>query len=229
MYTNLDINTLFKNLYELNPLSYNHFKDIDIENLNYYLELRSLAFYSLDNNVNETLNYLSEAYKIYSNDYELFRIYGDYYLSLNKYDKAEEYFTKSLALNDSNYYSMYRLGLIFSQKQEYSKALIYLQKLSLIKKDMYFIHSEDFLMHIALCYYYTNNLTLAKKYFKKLRLINNNLHFIDIYLKNINYRLNGVNKKTIPISVISNPNYDDENILFKLFKNSKQKISLLFT
>lgn len=229
MYTNLDINILFKNLYELNPLSYSHLKDIDAENLNHYLELRSLAFYSLDNNINETLNYLSEAYKIYSNDYELFRIYGDYYLTLDKYDKAEKYFTKSLSLNDLNYYSMYRLGLIFSQRQEYSKALIYLEKLSLIKKDIYFIHSEEFLMEIALCYYYTNNLILAKKYFKKLRLINNSLHFIDIYLKNINYRLNGINKKAIPLSVISNPNYNDEHIFFKLFKNSKRKISLLFT
>ena len=61
----------FQNLYELNPLSYSHLKDIDDETLNHYLELRSLAFYSLDNNINETLNYLSEAYKIYSNDYEL--------------------------------------------------------------------------------------------------------------------------------------------------------------
>ena len=52
-------------------------------------------------------------------------------------------------------------------------------------KSNYFIHSEEFLMEIALCYYYTNNLNLAKKYFKKLRLINNSLHFIDIYLKNI--------------------------------------------
>ena len=229
MYTNLDINILFKNLYELNPLSYSHLKDIDDETLNHYLELRSLAFYSLDNNINETLNYLSEAYKIYSNDYEFFRIYGDYYLSLDKYDKAEKYFTKSLSLNDLDYYSMYRLGIIFSQRQEYSKALIYLEKLSLIKKDIYFIHSEEFLMEIALCYYYTNNLILAKKYFKKLRLINNSLHFIDIYLKNINYRLNGVNKKAIPISVISNPNYNDEHIFLKLFKNSKRKISLLFT
>lgn len=229
MYTNLDINILFKNLYELNPLSYSHLKDIDDETLNHYLELRSLAFYSLDNNINETLNYLSEAYKIYSNDYELFMIYGDYYLSLDKYDKAEKYFTKSLSLNDLDYYSMYRLGIIFSQRQEYSKALIYLEKLSLIKKGIYFIHSEEFLMEIALCYYYTNNLILAKKYFKKLRLINNSLHFIDIYLKNINYRLNGVNKKAIPISVISNPNYNDEHIFLKLFKNSKRKISLLFT
>lgn len=229
LYTNLNIDILFKNLYELHPLSYSHLKNINAENLDKYLKLRSLAFYSLDNNINETLNYLSEAYKIYDNDYELFRIYGDYFLSLKKYDKAAKYFTKSLSLNDLNYYCMYRLGLIFSQRHEYDKALIYLEKLSLIKKDVYFIHSEKFLMEIALCYYYTNNLLLAKKYFKKLRLINNSLHFIDIYLKNINYRLNGVNKKEIHISVISNPNYNDENIILKLFKNSKRKISLLFT
>ena len=228
LYTNLNIDILFKNLYELHPLSYSHLKNINAENLDKYLKLRSLAFYSLDNK-NETLNYLSEAYKIYDNDYELFRIYGDYFLSLKKYDKAAKYFTKSLSLNDLNYYCMYRLGLIFSQRHEYDKALIYLEKLSLIKKDVYFIHSEKFLMEIALCYYYTNNLLLAKKYFKKLSLINNSLHFIDIYLKNINYRLNGVNKKEIHISVISNPNYNDENIILKLFKNSKRKISLLFT
>lgn len=123
MYTNLDINILFKNLYELNPLSYSHLKDIDDETLNHYLELRSLAFYSLDNNINETLNYLSEAYKIYSNDYELFRIYGDYYLSLDKYDKAEKYFTKSLSLNDLDYYSMYRLGIIFLKDRNILKLL----------------------------------------------------------------------------------------------------------
>ena len=35
MYTNLDINILFKNLYELNPLSYSHLKDIDDETLNH--------------------------------------------------------------------------------------------------------------------------------------------------------------------------------------------------
>ena len=89
MYTNLDINILFKNLYELNPLSYSHLKDIDDETLNHYLELRSLAFYSLDNNINRAIIiYLKHTRFIPM--IMNFRIYGDYYLSLDKYDKAEK-------------------------------------------------------------------------------------------------------------------------------------------
>ena len=75
--------------------------------------------------------------------------------------KQKKYFTKSLSLNDLDYYSMYRLGIIFLKDRNILKLLSYLEKLSLIK-DIYFIHSEEFLMEIALCYYYTNNLILAK-------------------------------------------------------------------
>ena len=49
------------------------------------------------------------------------------------------------------------------------------------------------------------NLINAKKYFKKLLLLNPNLKFVNIYLKNINDRL--AHKKTpiLPISVIEDP------------------------
>lgn len=229
IYPNLNINVIYTELYNVIPLDYKHFKNISCQNLDKYLELRNLAFYSLNSNLNKTLEYLNNANVICSDDYELFRIYGDYYLTLGNLDLSQKYYSKALSFNNSNYYCIYRLGIINSKKRQYTKALSYLEQLSIAKKDFIFIHSEEFITEIALSYYYTKNLNAARKYFKKLKVINKNLNFIDIYLKNITYRLNGVNKKEINISVITNPDYSNEGILSKFLKHSKRKFSLLFT
>ena len=66
---------------------------------------------------------------------------------------------------------------------------------------------QDFLTKYGISFYYTNDLTNAKKYFKKLSKLNSNLTFVNLYLKNINDRLSGKKKSPIPVDVITNPDY----------------------
>lgn len=52
---------------------------------------------------------------------------ADNYVSLDSYDKAEKACQRALKLNEKSYTAKYILGFIFSQKQEWAKAITYLK------------------------------------------------------------------------------------------------------
>ena len=73
------------------------------------------------------------------------------------------------------------------------------------------LYSKDFLLHCAICTYYTNDLTTSKKYFEKLSKLAPNIDFIKIYLCNIDLRLNKKTRKVIDIKTLNTTNTPSPN------------------
>lgn len=216
IYPTLKIDYLFNRLYLNEPLSYDSLKDIDSINLEEYIELRSLAYNLVNSYSNDAEEYLNSALKLYNKDFELYKLFGQYYSNNKSYNSAIENFKIVLFLKNDDYYSICSLALLLTKIENYEEALYYLNKSVNTTAGSMLLDNEDFLTKYAISFYYTNNLKNAKKYFKKLFKLNSNLTFVSIYLKNINDRLCGKNKAPIPVEAITNPNYSISKTKTKL-------------
>ena len=212
IYPTLKIDYLFNKLYFNEILSYDSLKDISSDVLEEYIEIRSLAYDLLSKDSNDVEEYLNQALSLYDKDFELYKLFGQYYLNKNLYCAAIRNFKIAISLKDDDYYSICSLALLLTKIEEYKEALYYLNKSVNTPAGSMLLDNEDFLTKYAISFYYTNDLINAKKYFKKLYKINSDLKFINIYLKNINDRLSGKKRKVIPVIAISDSNYSTSNL-----------------
>lgn len=230
IYPNLKIDFLFNKLYLNETLSYDFLESIEPNNLEEYIDLRSLSYDLVITNSKDADEYLNKALKLYDKDFELYKLYGQYYSNNNLYTKAIQSFKTVLSFKDDDYYSICSLAVLLIKVENYKEALYYLEKSVNTPAGSMLLDNEDFLTKYSISFYYTNNLSSAKIYFKKLYKLNPKLNFIDVYLKNINDRLCGKNKDIIPINVLTNPdcfayNFKDKTKnkfvnIFNLFKHS---------
>ena len=207
IYPNLKIDYLFDRLSFNETLSYDSLKDINSNVLEEYIELRSIAYDLVASGSNDAEYYLNKALELYSKDFELYKLFGQYYSNNKSYHIAITNFKLVLSFKDDDYYSICSLALLLTKIENYEEALYYLNKSVNTTAGSMLLDNEDFLTKYAISFYYTNDLTNAKKYLKKLSKLNPNLTFVNLYLKNINDRLSGKKKLPIPIDVIANPNY----------------------
>ena len=207
IYPNLKIDYLFDRLSFNETLSYDSLKDINSNVLEEYIELRSIAYDLVASGSNDAEYYLNKALELYSKDFELYKLFGQYYSNNKSYHIAITNFKLVLSFKDDDYYSICSLALLLTKIENYEEALYYLNKSVNTTAGSMLLDNEDFLTKYAISFYYTNDLTNAKKYLKKLSKLNPKLTFVNLYLKNINDRLSGKKKLPIPIDVISNPNY----------------------
>ncbi len=225
IYPSLKIDILFNKLYLSEPLSYDCLNNIDSNNLEEYIDLRSFAYDLINTNSKDAEEYLNKALKIYNQDFELYKLFGQYYLNNKLYSKSIENFEIALSLKDDDYYSICSLALLLTKVEKYKDALYYLNKSVNTPAGSMLLDNEDFLTKYAISFYYTNNLTNAKKYFKKLYKLNSNLKFINLYLKNINDRLSGKKREVIPIDALKDPNYSTS----KFTNKTKNKLLNIVT
>ncbi len=225
IYPSLKIDILFNKLYLSEPLSYDCLNNIDTNNLEEYIDLRSFAYDLINTNSKDAEEYLNKALKIYNQDFELYKLFGQYYLNNKLYSKSIENFEIVLSLKDDDYYSICSLALLLTKVENYKDALYYLNKSVNTPAGSMLLDNEDFLTKYAISFYYTNNLTNAKKYFKKLYKLNSNLKFINLYLKNINDRLSGKKREVIPIDALKDPNYSTS----KFTNKTKNKLLNIVT
>ena len=225
IYPSLKIDILFNKLYLSEPLSYDCLNNIDTNNLEEYIDLRSFAYDLINTNSKDAEEYLNKALKIYNQDFELYKLFGQYYLNNKLYSKSIENFEIVLSLKDDDYYSICSLALLLTKVENYKDALYYLNKSVNTPAGSMLLDNEDFLTKYAISFYYTNNLTNAKKYFKKLYKLNPNLKFINLYLKNINDRLSGKKREVIPIDALKDPNYSTS----KFTNKTKNKLLNIVT
>ena len=225
IYPSLKIDILFNKLYLSEPLSYDCLNNIDSNNLEEYIDLRSFAYDLINTNSKDAEEYLNKALKIYNQDFELYKLFGQYYLNNKLYSKSIENFEIALSLKDDDYYSICSLALLLTKVEKYKDALYYLNKSVNTPAGSMLLDNEDFLTKYAISFYYTNNLTNAKKYFKKLYKLNPNLKFINLYLKNINDRLSGKKREVIPIDALKDPNYSTS----KFTNKTKNKLLNIVT
>ena len=144
---------------------------------------------------------------MYSKDFELYKLFAQYYSDNQSYDAAITNFKLALSFKEDDYYSICSLALLLTKIENYEESLYYLNKSVNTIAGSMLLDNEDFLTKYAISFYYTNDLINAKRYFKKLSKLNPNLIFISHYLKNINDRLSGKKKSPIPVDIITNPNY----------------------
>lgn len=216
IYNTLKIDYLFDKLYFSETLSYEYLKYINSTLLEEYIDLRSIAYDLINNGSPDAEDYLNKALSLYDKDFELYKLFGQYYSNNKSYDAAITNFKLVLSIKNDDYYSICSLALLLTKTENYEEALYYLNKSVNTTAGSMLLDNEDFLTKYAISFYYTNDLANAKKYFKKLNKLNSNLPFINIYLKNINDRLSGKNKSSIPIEAVINPNYCISKTKFKL-------------
>ena len=207
IYPTLKIDYLFDRLSFNETLSYDSIKDINSNVLEEYIELRSMAYDLVASGSNDAEYYLNKALSLYDKDFELYKLFGQYYSNNKSYDVAITNFKLVLSFKDDDYYSICSLALLLTKIENYQEALYYLNKSVNTTAGSMLLDNEDFLTKYAISFYYTNDLTNAKKYFKKLSKLNSKLTFVNLYLKNINDRLSGKKKSPIPVDVITNPDY----------------------
>lgn len=207
IYPNLKIDFLFNKLYLKDHLSYDFLNNTNANNLEEYVELRSFAYDLINAKSTDAEYYLDKALDIFNGDFELFKLYGQFYTNNNQYDKAIENFKIALSLNPDEYYSCCSLAVLLTKIENFKESLYYLEQSVNTPAGSMLLDNEDFLTKYAISYYYTNDLINAKKCFKKLSKLNSNINFIEIYLKNINDRLAGKKRSTIPIAALNDPNY----------------------
>lgn len=207
IYPTLKIDYLFDRLSFNETLSYDSIKDINSNILEEYIELRSMAYDLVASGSNDAEYYLNKALSLYDKDFELYKLFGQYYSNNKSYDVAITNFKLVLSFKDDDYYSICSLALLLTKIENYQEALYYLNKSVNTTAGSMLLDNEDFLTKYAISFYYTNDLTNAKKYFKKLSKLNSKLTFVNLYLKNINDRLSGKKKSPIPVDVITNPDY----------------------
>ncbi|MDU4324982.1 MAG: hypothetical protein E7I48_06240 [Clostridium celatum] len=225
IYPTLKIDYLFNKLYFNEVLSYDSLKNISSGVLEEYIELRSLAYDLINKNSDDVEEYLNKALNLYDSDFELYKLFGQYYLNKNLYCDAIKNFKIAIFLKDDDYYSICSLALLLTKIEKYEEALYYLNKSVNTPAGSMLLDNEDFLTKYAISFYYTNDLINAKKFFKKLYKMNPDLKFINIYLKNINDRLSGKKRKAIPVIAITDSNYSTLN-----FKNkTKTTLSNIIT
>ncbi len=207
IYPTLKIDYLFDKLYFSETLSYDSLKDINSAVLEEYIDLRSIAYDLIHTGSSEAEDYLNKALKLYNKDFELYKLFGQYYSDNKSYDVAITNFKLALSFKEDDYYSICSLALLLTKTENYEESLYYLDKSVNTTAGSMLLDNEDFLTKYAVSFYYTNDLKNAKKYFKKLSKLNSNLRFVNHYLKNINDRLSGKKKPPIPVDIITNPNY----------------------
>lgn len=232
IYPNLKIDLLFNKIYLNENLSYDFIENIDPYTLEEYIDLRSLSYDLVNINSNDAEEYLNRALKLYDNDFELYKLYGQYYSNNNLYIQAIQNFKTVLSFKNDDYYSICSLAVLLIKVENYKEALHYLDKSVNTPAGSMLLDNEDFLTKYAISFYYTNNLSTAKKYFKKLYKLNPKLPFINIYLKNINDRLYRKDTEVIPISILTNPNefnyrfkYKTKNTLYNIISKFKHNFA----
>lgn len=207
IYPNLKIDYLIDKLSFNETLSYNSLKNISLSVLEEYIDLRSIAYDLVYSGSNDSIYYLNKALNLYKEDFELYKLFGQYYSNNNNYEMAIKNFKLALSFKTDDYYSICSLALLLTKTENYKEALYYLNKSVNTTAGSMLLDNEDFLTKYAISFYYTDDLINAKKYFKKLSKLNPSLTFIEAYLKNINDRLSGKRKTPISVEIISNPNY----------------------
>lgn len=206
------VDEFLKNLKEPSRFKYDFIKSINIEIADEYLYEREQADNALKyRKYAAAYSHLKKANSLFSQDAELLRLMGDYNYELNDMEKALEYYKRTFEINNNDLNSALYIGMILASKERFGEAIPYLEAyLSYYKYNLLAIN------YIAYCYYYNDDLIMAKENFKRLLSFDEKNRIIKKYLKNIEAQLEGKNVRKI--------RFDKDNLMkFTAKKENKTK------
>ncbi len=216
------VDEFIKNLKEPSELKYDYIKSINPEVADEYLYEREQAEKALKNKkYADAYNYLQHANSLFKGDPELLRLKGDYNYNIEHLETALECYKTAFEINNYDLNSALHIGIILVLYKRFSEAMTYLSIYS-----SYNNNDKLALKYIAYCYYYNDNLMMAKENFQKLLGFDENNKTTKKYLKNIEAQLSGKPAKKIVFDrddLIKDEVVEKENNAIKKF-NMKEKI-----
>lgn len=135
---------------------------------------------------------------ISQNEKRYIKIYkeGNSFFSIGEFEKAIDFYKKSIKLNPNYCNSYFKLGISYKNLENYS---LYKNTFKNLREKDCLSFSDRINYELGEIYFYEGNSKLSLKFFKS---INDTLKFLDLnsYLQNLNYEISYNNKK--PIEVI---------------------------
>lgn len=181
------------NLKEPSKLKYDFIKSINIEIADEYLYERQLANKALKyRKFAIAYNHLKKANSLFSKDAELLRLMGDYEYEFNHMEEALEFYKAAFEINNKDLSSALHIGVILASKERFGEAIPYLEAYL-----PYCNYNLLAINYIAYCYYYNDDLIMAKENFRRLLSFDENNKTIKKYLKNIEAQLEGKHVRKI--------------------------------
>lgn len=113
----------------------------------------------------------SDVYKKYPNSVDALKGLGTYYLDKREYEKAKDFFEKSIKIEPSAI-AYVNLGIISDREEDYQKALSYYQQALDSNPDVYYY--ANIYLNIGVTYYRLKDFKNAKEYFLKSIEVNPN-------------------------------------------------------
>ena len=205
------VNEFLKNLKEPNKLKYDYIRSINPEIADEYLYERQQADEALeDKKYAKAYKHLKNANSLFSQDAELLRLMGDYNYELKDIEKALEFYKSAFEINNYDLNSALCIGIILVTYKCFSEAISYLK--------VYLSYNNNdklALNHVAYCYYYNDNLIMARENFEKLLYFERNNKTIKKYLKNIESQLKGKHVRKI--------RFNNDNLMSEEIVNEELK------
>lgn len=195
------VDEVLKKLKEPNKLKYDFLMIINSEIADKYLYEREQAYEALEyGSYPKAYNHLKNANSLFNQDPELLRLMGNYNYEFREMNEALEFYKSALEINNYDFESALRCGIILVLAERFSEAKQYLE--------IYLSHKNNdklALDYIAYCYYYSDNLPMAMENFKKLLLLDKNNRIAQKYIKNIEAKLEGKHVRNIK--------FDEEDLI----------------
>jgi len=218
----LIVDKFLKNLKVPNKLKYDYIRSINPEIADEYLYERQQAEEALeDKKYAKAYKHLKNANSLFSQDAELLRLMGDYNYELNDIEKALESYKSAFEINNYDLGSALRIAIILVTYKSFSEAISYLK--------VYLSYNNNdklALNHIAYCYYYNDDLIMARENFEKLLYFDQNNKTIKKFLKNIEAILKGKHVRKIRFNKDNLMVEEKVNIEFKTKQIPNVKINI---
>ncbi|MFT8350878.1 J domain-containing protein [Clostridium saccharoperbutylacetonicum] len=186
-YSETVVDEILKNLKTPNKLKYDYVRDINPDIIDEYLYERQEGYEALqEKNYDKAYISLNKAKALFDQDPELLRTIGDYNYEFNHMNEALKYYKLAFQINNYDLECVLHIGKILVSYELFSEAVPY------FKVWLSYNNNDKFALdYMSYCYYYSNDLIMARESFNRLLSFDENNKLIKKYLKNIEAKLQG--------------------------------------
>lgn len=163
------------------------------DNSKKYVSLKNKAKKSISQKrFYEAKDLLIQAYELYKQDSEICSMMGYCLYELSSLNEALKFCKLAYELDNRRLDNIFTIGRILLEQEKYSESVYYFQEyISEADKYNSAEHKGAALRHLGYCYYYMDDFANSKYYFEESSKIDSGNKYTNIFLNNIENRLNG--------------------------------------